>query len=174
MAYATSNKRRAWLKEYRSRPDVKLRLAESKKRYRDKQETKEKERAYGREYYKKHRDKRLAYSKWYGAENRDGINKKAREYKQANKDKIRKYRLDNLEKHAEYQRNYRNKNPEVVLAHQVVRTLKEQGKISPQSCEICGERDTEAHHDDYTKPDKIRWLCKVCHMEWHRFNKAKH
>ncbi len=24
-----------------------------------------------------------------------------------------------------------------------------------------------AHHDDYAKPDEIRWLCRGHHMRWH-------
>jgi hypothetical protein len=40
-------------------------------------------------------------------------------------------------------------------------------KITRQSCEVCGER-AEMHHDDYSKPLEVRWLCREHHLELHR------
>lgn len=42
------------------------------------------------------------------------------------------------------------------------------GKLERQPCEVCGERPAEAHHDDYTRPLDVRWLCKQHHLEHHR------
>lgn len=42
------------------------------------------------------------------------------------------------------------------------------GKLARQKCDVCGARPTEAHHDDYSKPLEIRWLCVACHAEHHR------
>jgi len=42
--------------------------------------------------------------------------------------------------------------------------------IERQLCEVCGNPDTEAHHDDYSKPLEIRWLCFEYHREWHKFH----
>jgi ribosomal protein S27AE len=47
-------------------------------------------------------------------------------------------------------------------------------------CEKCGDTGTmkdgrsaiQAHHDDYTKPLEVRWLCQRCHHEWHKTNEA--
>ena len=42
------------------------------------------------------------------------------------------------------------------------------GHLVKEPCEVCGKKTTvEAHHDDYTKPMDIRWLCKKHHDEWH-------
>ena len=36
-------------------------------------------------------------------------------------------------------------------------------------CEVCGVVEkVEAHHDDYTRPLDIRWLCKLHHAEHHK------
>ncbi len=57
----------------------------------------------------------------------------------------------------------------------------EKGILIPEPCEICGEfgqmkdgrRKVQAHHDDYSKPLEVRWLCQKHHHEWHKANKAK-
>jgi len=34
-------------------------------------------------------------------------------------------------------------------------------------CEICGCEKSEAHHDDYSRPLDVRWLCRVHHLMHH-------
>lgn len=174
MTCATSERRKAWLKEYRSRPEVKKRMAESKKIYRSRPEIKKKEQEYRKRYYEEHKDEFVARAREYRVVNKEEVNRKRREYVKTHREEERRYRQNNLDRHAEYQRNYRAKNPETTKAHSVINTLKRQNKITPQPCEVCGEEKVEAHHDDYNEPTKVRWLCKKCHMKWHRYNKAKH
>jgi len=46
------------------------------------------------------------------------------------------------------------------------------GDLERQPCEVCKTRiDVEAHHDDYTKPLQVRWLCKRHHAEHHKNEK---
>jgi hypothetical protein len=64
----------------------------------------------------------------------------------------------------EYQREWRRKNPEKYRAHRLVATnLKNPG--------VCSECDStyhiEAHHDDYSRPLDVRWLCAACHKQHH-------
>jgi hypothetical protein len=41
--------------------------------------------------------------------------------------------------------------------------------IRPSLCSDCGNCcKPEAHHDDYTKPLDVRWLCRSCHTRHHR------
>jgi len=41
------------------------------------------------------------------------------------------------------------------------------GKIPRRPCEVCGDPNAEMHHDDYSKPLDIRWLCREHHMDLH-------
>src|SRR3990167_11210832 len=46
------------------------------------------------------------------------------------------------------------------------------GRLVRQACEQCGEPKTDAHHDDYSKPLDVRWLCRSCHRIFHSELKA--
>lgn len=41
------------------------------------------------------------------------------------------------------------------------------GRLVPLSCEQCGDPDAQAHHDDYSKPLDVRWLCRTHHNHAH-------
>ena len=46
------------------------------------------------------------------------------------------------------------------------------GHLIRQPCEVCHtEINVEAHHDDYSKPLDVRWLCKKHHAEHHKNEK---
>lgn len=47
------------------------------------------------------------------------------------------------------------------------------GKIVKKPCEICGKEPADAHHDDYSKPLDVRWLCKPHHYELHKLERQK-
>lgn len=42
------------------------------------------------------------------------------------------------------------------------------GKVVKQPCEVCGNPKSHGHHDDYSKPLDVRWLCSTHHREHHR------
>jgi ribosomal protein S27AE len=67
---------------------------------------------------------------------------------------------------------YRKENPLKCKAHGAVyRAVKSGLIIKPSSCEECGsELGIHGHHDDYTKPLEVRWLCARCHHQWHALN----
>lgn len=47
---------------------------------------------------------------------------------------------------------------------------KRKGKlVRSDTCEKCGKEClTQGHHQDYSKPLDITWLCQQCHIELHR------
>lgn len=74
------------------------------------------------------------------------------------------------EKRAEISRAYyaRPANAPKNSARHISKHAIESGKLVRQPCEKCGSEPTEAHHDDYSKPLDVRWLCKPCHGQEHR------
>ena len=53
------------------------------------------------------------------------------------------------------------------LAHSKVASAIKQNKLFRQPCEKCGDENSEAHHDDYSKPLDVRWLCNKHHNDHH-------
>lgn len=63
---------------------------------------------------------------------------------------------------------WREKHPLKASAHQKVRHAIKTGKLIKEPCKICGKEPAEAHHQDYTKPLEVMWMCKAHHEAWHR------
>jgi len=41
--------------------------------------------------------------------------------------------------------------------------------IKPSICPVClKKKKIEGHHEDYTKPLDVKWMCKQCHFDYHR------
>ena len=50
-----------------------------------------------------------------------------------------------------------------------VRTAKENDSLEPQPCVECGSTvNVVAHHNDYSKPLDVVWMCWSCHLQHHR------
>jgi len=70
-----------------------------------------------------------------------------------------------------YVNEWRKSNPRKYKVQTMVGNYLRDGKIIKQGCEICGrKKDVHAHHDDYSKPLDIRWLCPPHHKQWHDEN----
>lgn len=72
--------------------------------------------------------------------------------------------------HAAYMRNWRKTHKpqgEAALranARAYLNVYVHRGKIDKLPCEICGGLNVEAHHEDYSKPLVVRWLCRGEHL----------
>ena len=67
-------------------------------------------------------------------------------------------------------RAWRMRNPKKYLATVAVSNAVRDGKLVKQDCEVCGKRKVHGHHDDYSNPLDVRWLCPAHHKAWHDEN----
>lgn len=68
-------------------------------------------------------------------------------------------------------REWIKRNAEKRTAQLAVGNAVRDGRMfKPEECEMCGElgRKIHGHHDDYSKPLEVRWVCPPCHKEIHR------
>jgi DNA repair exonuclease SbcCD ATPase subunit len=83
----------------------------------------------------------------------------------------RSTRIRRLEEARAYDRK-RSKSrkplPEKVRAKNAVNHAIVAGVIERKPCEVCGNPLSEGHHEDYTQPLDVLWLCRTHHMEKHR------
>ena len=62
-------------------------------------------------------------------------------------------------------------HPEKWNARYLVKRAIAKGIIVKQPCFICGETDVQAHHEDYSKPLEVIFLCRNCHYKRHQIIK---
>lgn len=65
-------------------------------------------------------------------------------------------------------KKYRAKYPNKYRATMIVGTAIKYGKLLREPCSVCGNKKSEAHHEDYSKPLEVMWLCQLHHSERHR------
>lgn len=59
-------------------------------------------------------------------------------------------------------------DPRKYAAHKAVTIAVRQGRLQRQPCEECGStRRVHAHHDNYSRPLDVRWLCSTHHKRHH-------
>lgn len=56
--------------------------------------------------------------------------------------------------------------PKGIAWRTVIKSLRI-GNIARLPCEVCGAEKVDAHHDDYSKPLEVRWLCRRHHRLHH-------
>jgi hypothetical protein len=105
------------------------------------------------------------------------------ENRRKNKEQDVNWVLSERKRHREKSRKYRNdgkdvndsnlskkkwckENPEKRKAHNAVKNALRYGKIHRHPCCICGNK-AQAHHEDYSKPLDVIWLCLRHHADRH-------
>jgi hypothetical protein len=124
---------------------------------------------YQRRWYQENKDRlkerhRAADRRWYHKNRKKKI-EAMREWRKQNPEKFKAVVARWKEAHPEW----RPKKPLIQKrAHWAVKSAKRNGTLKPQPCKVCGEKHTQAHHHDYTKPLDVVWLCARHHAEQHR------
>lgn len=94
----------------------------------------------------------------------DGLETRCRE---CNRTRIRKIRDKNPGYNSEHTKKFKLQNPEKRKAHRAVEYALRTGKLVKAPCIVCGERNAETHHEDYSRPLDVMWLCRKHHAEHH-------
>lgn len=112
--------------------------------------------------YWKYREKVLQKHKEYVSKNRQKVKSYYRNWYKKNG---RNRAIDYVEAIIDWQ----NKHPEGRKAHRELQYAVKTGKIKkPKKCSECHEiKKLSAHHEDYSKPLAVLWLCSSCHKLKH-------
>lgn len=107
--------------------------------------------------------------KIYRAKYAESIRAKKAVWARANRSKLsatdRAWRVKHPERVSAHRRKFNSDNPEKRKAHYVVQTALRNGSMKrPPLCSACDATGRiEGHHEDYSKPLEVTWLCKPCH-----------
>ena len=80
--------------------------------------------------------------------------------------KSRKYREEGKKYKKSDYKKWLLQNPEKKKAHMEVKNALRSGRMHRHPCCICGNK-AHAHHEDYSKPLEVIWLCPKHHGERH-------
>ena len=126
-----------------------------------------------KEYRDKNREKLLKWDREWRKKNRDHVNylKKLWRLKNLKKDKQckRNWVLKNRAKVNKHANEYKKLHPEKQKARMALFTAQQYGRIiKPKICQGCfKKKELEGHHEDYSKPLEVVWLCIKCHAKLH-------
>lgn len=79
------------------------------------------------------------------------------------KDCHNEYSRQNRKKHSQLSESQKKK----ANARSYLNVYVKRGVVKKQKCYCCGSKDAEAHHEDYSKPLEVIWLCRPCHLDYH-------
>jgi len=123
----------------------------------------EKIKEYDKIYYQKNKEKlKEAQRKWQN-ENKEKYLKFQKKWREENKEKLN-------EEKRKWQKEYRKRNKNIIQAYKKSEKIK---IPKNQKCENCKkELAIHKHHEDYSKPLNIKFLCLSCHRQLHKDRRA--
>lgn len=159
-------------------------------------ENKEHLQQYKKEHRKEKADHYKEYAKSYRQKNIESIKEKEKERRGANSERIKEYERiyskseNGMAVKKEIQKRYlstakgkalvkkstkkyMDNNPIKIKCHAAVRRAIKSGRlIADEFCNSCNSNSEKlhGHHDDYSLPMSVRWLCAKCHVDWHKEN----
>jgi hypothetical protein len=79
-------------------------------------------------------------------------------------EKRRRQRPERKKQQAEQLARHNERHPDRKRARQAVANAIRDKKLTRGPCGDCGTTDgVEGHHEDYSQPLKVDWLCRKCH-----------
>ena len=69
--------------------------------------------------------------------------------------------------HMRYKRIQQERYPEKIKARTLLLRAVKENKMKRGSCIICGDINSHGHHEDYSKPLEVVWVCRKHHREIH-------
>ena len=83
--------------------------------------------------------------------------------------------------HGAYAREHRPRQVDLsdeqrqrAVARAYANVYQRRGKLLPEPCAVCHDPSAQKHHDDYSKPLQVTWLCRKCHLTIHLNDKTLH
>lgn len=96
---------------------------------------------------------------------RENYRKNKKHYQQY--ELVRNQKEKRKEQHKLYNRRRKERDPEKAITRYLTSNAIRDGRLIRLPCEVCGADKVQAHHEDYTKPFEVRWLCFKHHREHH-------
>lgn len=82
--------------------------------------------------------------------------------------------------HASWMRKHRPKHTQLsdearrkANARAVANVYQRRGKLKRKPCASCGAKRAQKHHPDYSKPLRVVWLCRGCHLDHHHHREQR-
>ncbi len=115
---------------------------------------------------------RAVYDATYRRKHHEAIAARNRQYYADHREQRRRYDREHYKQHAAAMNAkhaaYYRANPEKFAAYAAVHAALAHGELTRHPCEVCGSTERMcAHHDDYSKPLDVRWLCERHHRRLH-------
>jgi hypothetical protein len=74
---------------------------------------------------------------------------------------------------SEQRRYLKRRGTPAQVANYTMNNAIRDGHLNRGPCEVCGSREgVEGHHEDYSKPLDVRWLCREHHKALHAFKRV--
>lgn len=158
-------------KEYREKDIDSIRRRKKENRNKNPEKYKEHSRSTYQRYCEKYKEKQRRYNE----NNREKINEKRRQYYLKNREEINfKERIflstcTGKKESREYYHKTKEKFDIKIKARNKLRyAVKVKKILKPEKCEMCFEkRKLHGHHEDYSKPIEVIWVCNFCHAQIH-------
>lgn len=107
-----------------------------------------------RKYNRRNKEKRKEISHNHYVRNKENRTKQIEKYRKTERGKLAT-KQNSINQRAKFPEKY-------IARHEVYKALAK-GILVKQPCETCGELKAEAHHEDYSKPLEVMWLCDRHH-----------